>query len=57
MMGGGEGGTVLILLPRNRVPALDTALRASYYQTVGLSDRPDLIHVCTFAPGARVTTI
>lgn len=57
MMGGGEGGTVLILLPRDRVPALDAALRASYYQTVGLADRPDLIHVCTFAPGARVTTV
>lgn len=55
MMGGGEGGTVLILLPRERVPALDRALRASYYQAVGLADRPDLIHVCTFAPGARVT--
>lgn len=54
MMGGGEGGTVLILLPRGRVPALDAALRASYYQEVGLADRPDLIHVCTFAPGARV---
>jgi galactokinase len=57
MMGGGEGGTVLILLPRDRVPALDAALRASYYQAVGLASRPDLIHVCTFAPGARVTSI
>lgn len=57
MMGGGEGGTVLILLPRDRVPALDTALRSSYYQAVGLASRPDLIHICTFAPGARVTVI
>jgi galactokinase len=57
MMGGGEGGTVLILLPRDRVPALDAALRASYYQAVGLASRPDLIHVCTFAPGARVATM
>jgi galactokinase len=57
MMGGGEGGTVLILLPRDRVPELDAAVRASYYQEVGLADRPDLIHVCTFAPGARVEPV
>ncbi|MDQ3692215.1 MAG: hypothetical protein M3464_01115, partial [Chloroflexota bacterium] len=54
MMGGGEGGAVLTLLPRDRVAALDAALRPTYYQAVGLADRPDLIHVCTFAPGAAV---
>lgn len=57
MMGGGEGGTVLILLPRNRVPALEAALRAAYYEPAGMADRPDLIHVCTFAPGARVEPV
>ena len=57
MMGGGEGGTVLILLPRDRVPALEAALRASYYEPAGLADRPELIHVCTFAPGAEVWAI
>lgn len=57
MMGGGEGGTVLILLPRDRVPALEAALRASYYEPAGLADRPDLIHVCTFAAGAGVSEI
>ena len=57
MMGGGEGGTVLILLPRDQVPALEAALRATYYQEVGLADRSDLIHVCTFAPGARVEPV
>jgi galactokinase len=57
MMGGGEGGTVLILLPRDLVPTLDASLRTTYYQDVGLADRPDLIHVCTFAAGARAEAI
>ena len=55
MMGGGEGGAALMLLPRERVPALEATLRATFYTDIGLAGRPDLIHVCTFAPGAEVT--
>ena len=54
MMGGGEGGTALTLLPADRVPALEAALRAGYYARHGMTDRQELIHVCAFAPGARV---
>jgi galactokinase len=54
MMGGGEGGSVLILLPRDRLDALTSALRAGYYQRHGMATRPDLIVPCRFAPGARV---
>lgn len=54
MMGGGEGGSALVLLPRPRVAALDAALRASYYARYAMADRPDLIHVSAFAEGARV---
>ncbi len=54
MMGGGEGGTALILLPADHVPALEAALRAGYYRRHGMADRRDLIHVCAFAPGASI---
>jgi len=57
MMGGGEGGTALTLLPRDRVPALEAALRAKYYARHGMADREELIHVCAFAPGARLEEI
>jgi galactokinase len=52
MMGGGEGGTALVLLPRDRVSALAASLRAGYYAQYGMADRGQLIHVCAFAPGA-----
>jgi galactokinase len=54
MMGGGEGGAVLVLLPRDRVPALEDALRAGYFARHGMADRPGLVHPCAFAPGASV---
>ncbi len=57
MMGGGEGGTALVLLPRQRVPALEEALRAGYYSRHGMTARDDLIYICAFADGARVETI
>jgi galactokinase len=57
MMGGGEGGTALTLLPRDRVPALEAALRAGYYARHAMADREELIHVCEFAPGARLEAI
>lgn len=57
MMGGGEGGTALILLPRHRVPALEQSLRTGYYRRHGMADRRDLVHVCAFAPGAASTPI
>jgi galactokinase len=57
MMGGGEGGTALTLLRRDRVPALEAALRGGYYRKYGMAERDDLIHVCEFAPGARVEAV
>ncbi|MFN8594488.1 MAG: galactokinase family protein [Thermomicrobiales bacterium] len=54
MMGGGEGGTALLLLPTAAVPALESALRAGYYRTYGMADREGLIHTCAFAPGATL---
>jgi galactokinase len=54
MMGGGEGGSALILLARDAIPRLDTALRAGYYRRHDMADRADVIHVCAFAPGATV---
>lgn len=57
MMGGGEGGAALILLPRDAVPALDAALRRGYYRTHEMEERDDLIHVCAFAEGARLEDV
>jgi len=57
MMGGGEGGTALILLGRERVPDLETALRQGYYRRHGMAERRDLVHVCAFAPGAQVEAV
>ena len=55
MMGGGEGGTALTLLRRDRLPALEAALRGGYYRQYGMNERSGLLHVCAFAPGATVT--
>ena len=52
MMGGGEGGAALILLPREAVPALERTLGSGYFQRHGMADREGLIHACAFAPGA-----
>jgi galactokinase len=57
MMGGGEGGTALILLPRDRVSALERTLRDGYYRKHGMAERPGLIHPCAFAPGAAVVEL
>jgi galactokinase len=54
MMGGGEGGSVLILLPRDTVVRLEKALRGGYYARYGMRQRDGLIHVCAFAPGATL---
>ncbi len=53
MMGGGEGGTALLLLPRDRVAALEQTLCASYYARYRMAERDDLIHVCAYADGAH----
>jgi galactokinase len=52
MMGGGEGGTALVLLSRGAVSRLEAALRTHYYDQRGMADREGLIHVCAFAPFA-----
>ena len=57
MMGGGEGGTALILLPRERVFQLEWTLREGYYREFGMADRAGLLHSCAFAPGATVVPL
>lgn len=52
MMGGGEGGSALVLLSRDAVPQLEETLRSGYYARHGMADRDGLIHICAFAPGA-----
>src|SRR5215207_3499904 len=52
MMGGGEGGSALILISRDAVPRLEETLRSGYYARYGMADRDGLIHICAFAPGA-----
>jgi hypothetical protein len=55
MMGGGGGGTALALLRRDRLTALERALRSGYYRRYGMAERRDLIQPGAFAPGAAVT--
>jgi galactokinase len=55
MMGGGEGGTALVLLPRATVPTLTDRLRRGYYARHSLTDRSEAVHVFGFAPGATVS--
>jgi galactokinase len=52
MMGGGEGGSALMLLPRGLAPRLEAALLAGFYRRHGMDVRNELLHVCAFAPGA-----
>jgi galactokinase len=54
MMGGGEGGAALVLLPRPAVPRLEAALRVGFFARHGIGERPGLVHACAFAPGAKV---
>ncbi len=54
MMGGGEGGAVLVLLRRDRVPGLEAALRRGFFARHGMTDRSDLVHACAFSAGAQV---
>jgi galactokinase len=57
MMGGGEGGSALVLLSRDAVPRLEETLRSGYYARYGMADRDELIHICAFAPGAAYIPI
>lgn len=54
MMGGGEGGSALVLASRSAVPSLESTLRAGYFSQRNMAERPGLIHVCAFAPGATL---
>jgi galactokinase len=54
MMGGGEGGSVLILASRSAIADLEASLRAGYFRRHGMDKRAGLIHVCSFAPGAAL---
>ena len=53
MMGGGEGGAVLMLLPRDAVPELRKTLGDGYFSRHTMADR-GRIHICAFAPCAAV---
>jgi galactokinase len=57
MMGGGEGGSVLILLPRSRVEALIRQLYDGYYTRYGLAGRAHLVHLFGFDTGAALETL
>jgi len=57
MMGGGEGGSVLALLPRAQLADLDGALRRGYYARYGMAMRAGLVQACSFANGAEVVHI
>jgi galactokinase len=52
MMGGGEGGTALILLPKSAVPALTERLSLGYFARQGMGNGSPPVHVFGFAPGA-----
>jgi galactokinase len=54
MMGGGEGGTTLVLAFRAATKELEVTLRSGYYRRYGMEQRDGLLHVCAFAPGASV---
>ena len=54
MMGGGEGGTALILLPAVTVPALRQRLARGYYARNAGRSADEAVHVFAFAPGAGV---
>lgn len=56
MMGGGEGGTALILLPGAVVPALRQRLSSGFYARNGRQDAETAVHVFAFAPGARTVS-
>ena len=56
MMGGGEGGAVLVLLTRQAAGRFEAALRSGYYRRYGMDDDDGLVHVCAFAPGATIVT-
>ncbi len=57
MMGGGEGGAVLVLLPSARIEALETMLRRGFFARHGMNDRADLVHDGAFAAGADVRAL
>jgi len=57
MMGGGEGGTALVLLPRTAVAPLIERLKRGFYARHGSGDGSAPVHVFGFAPGAQVAPI
>lgn len=54
MMGGGEGGSALILLRRDALRPLESHLRANYYAVHGMANRSHLVYAFQFAGGAQV---
>ncbi|CAA9535895.1 MAG: Galactokinase [uncultured Thermomicrobiales bacterium] len=57
MMGGGEGGAVLVLLPRDFVGQLEATLRHGFFARHGMTERSGLVHACAFSDGARVRPV
>lgn len=54
MMGGGEGGTALILLRRDAVEPLRAKLRAGYYRRHGTVGLEEAVQIFDFAGGAEI---
>jgi galactokinase len=52
MMGGGEGGPALVLLRRNAVESVASALQESFYREHPVRN-PEPFQVCSFGSGAR----
>ncbi|MGH2560733.1 MAG: galactokinase [Thermomicrobiales bacterium] len=52
MMGGGEGGTALMLLARDAVPSLERSLSSGYFRRHAMGDPSHRVHIFGFASGA-----
>lgn len=54
MMGGGEGGAVLVLIHRDAMEEFRATLLRGYYRRHNMDDRRDMIEECIFSRGAWV---
>lgn len=57
MMGGGEGGTALILSPKLSVPKLKDRLARGFYARHDIGDHSEPVQLFGFASGAAITSI
>ena len=57
MMGGGEGGAAICLLPRESLPQLEATLSAGYFREFGMAGRSGLVQPCAFSEGATLQRV